>query len=296
MKKFLIRLSFLVFPTLIILGIVEYRLRSFANDYAQKRHYLDTHHDEIEQLILGSSLSWNGIDPRILGRNTYNAAFLGQTLRYDAHILEMYIQKMPQLEDVILTVFYPTMEFKLDEVAENRKDYYSIYFDAWPPALLLDNYNGVQLTQKLLKEKKDSLFSVTSDSLGFGLKDRFSHENPAEMAKRLVRQHTRPVPVQRKFNRKQLEKIVGLCTEEGINLWIFFHPAMDAYIQEIKEEQYQFVDRLCAGLANKNNGIYYNNLFLDKRFDNNMFSDAIHLNRMGADLFSEIIDSTMKSQ
>ena len=66
MKDFLKNnfLFFLPIIILLVLGVVY--LPNKKNDYLVKKEYLDTHSNEVETLILGSSHSYYDINPDIL--------------------------------------------------------------------------------------------------------------------------------------------------------------------------------------------------------------------------------------
>ena len=295
MKKFLVRGAFILIPLLAFLGFLEWQLRKIPNDYAYKRAYLDRHASEIEVLILGSSLSWSGLDPSLFRDNCYNAAFQGQTLHYDKLIFEKYKRDWKSLQDVVLTVFYPTMEYRMSEVAEVREANYSVYFDAFPPRLIFPNYNGVQIQQMFRRYWQDPSSLVESDSLGFGLKDRITPETQSEQAKRLAQQHTRSSPKHRKFNRTQLKKLAVECNKIGVDLWIIVHPAQKNYRDHINHEQMEFLLEACQEVSGNHPNVHYINYFDNERFRPEFFNDGIHLNRQGADLLSHLADSLIQS-
>lgn len=295
MRKFIIRSSFVAIPVILFLSVLEWQLRQIPNDYSYKRAHLDKYANQTEVLILGSSLSWSGLDPSLFSDRCYNAAFQGQSLHYDKLIFEKYKNDWKQLRDVVLTVFYPTMEYRMHEVAEVREANYSIHFDAFPPRLLFPNYNGVQILQMLRKYWNDPQAFIASDSLGFGLKDRVTPEAKAEQASRLAVQHTRQNPSHRKYNTKRLKQLAKLIKDLGIDLWIVVHPALPNYRKNISKEQLAYLKKSCREVSETNSRVHLVDYFDSPRFNPDMFNDGIHLNRKGANLLSHLADSLIQS-
>jgi len=295
MKKFLIKLSYVLIPIMLFLSFIEIKLRSIPNDYSEKSEYLNQHAQEIETLILGSSLGWVGVNPDKIGGRVFNACFNAQTLEYDHFILEKYHNKFTSLKNVVLTVFYPSMEYALDEVAPNRQVFYSVYFDKFPPKLMFSLYNGSQITKRLLKHHNHPDAFIKSDSLGYSPIERATPENKNEQAERLVEFHTRISHKHRSLNTEHLQSIVQLCSSMKARLHIVLHPAQDIYRKNVDEEQIGFLKKTCYDMA-KNHEVYFVDLFSDSRFDRNHFEDGIHLNENGATQLSKIIDELIHSR
>ena len=88
MKKFISKTIFFLLPIFVLAVIMEVALRAIPNDYKQKRSDMDSRSDEIEILVLGSSHSLYGINPKYFSQNTYNVAYVSQSLDLDYKILE----------------------------------------------------------------------------------------------------------------------------------------------------------------------------------------------------------------
>lgn len=293
MKKFLIRLSFLVIPSFLVLGLVEVKLRAIPNDYSEKRKYLDKHAHDIENLILGSSLSWAGLNPAKIQGHTYNASFNGQTLEYDYYILNKFKTQFTSLEKVILTVFYPALEYKMSEVASNREVYYSVYFDKFPSKLLFPRYNGVQIAQQFLTDYRNPGAFIKSDSLGFSPKKRNTPENQIQHAQRLAKYHTRKSENNRIRNSAYLKNIALTCQYMNADLHIILHPAMQSYRDYIDFEQLNFLVETCENVSEMED-VHFTNLFADNRFEDIHYEDGIHLNEEGAGLLSGIVNELIQ--
>ena len=106
MKKFILKTIFFLLPILVLAVIMEISLRAIPNDYKQKRNYMDSHSDEIEVLVLGSSHSLYGINPKYFSQKTYNMAYVSQSLDLDYKILEKYYNRFKNLKTIIVDISY----------------------------------------------------------------------------------------------------------------------------------------------------------------------------------------------
>ena len=131
MKLFLKSSVLFLLPIVVFLFAAESMLRFSPNDYNYKSNYMAAHSSEIECLVLGNSHSAWGIDPSFFSFKTFNLAFAGQPLIFDALLLEKYINQMDSLKYVILSVSYcvPYVDLEQDPI---RSRVYSIYFAIHP--------------------------------------------------------------------------------------------------------------------------------------------------------------------
>ena len=87
MNKFITKLIIFCLPILLGTLVLEVLLRNIPNDYSQKKEYLDENSSEIETLILGSSHSFYGLNPKYFSSKTFNASHISQSLNYDYKII-----------------------------------------------------------------------------------------------------------------------------------------------------------------------------------------------------------------
>jgi hypothetical protein len=138
-------------PFVFLLMLSEYRLsRVHANEYAAKRYLFEQRKKSIEILVLGSSHAFYGVMPNVLGKPAFNLAGPSQTFFYDRALLEKYLDQMPSLQTVILSVSYFSFERELDEGIERWRSYYYRYEWGlpqrdWHMAAHLRNYSGYYL-------------------------------------------------------------------------------------------------------------------------------------------------------
>lgn len=106
MKKFVTLTLVFSLPVIVLLIAFEFSLRHIPNDYAYKRHYLDTKSNEVEVLYLGSSHIYYGINPEYSKFKTFNAAHISQSLNYDLAIFEKYKNNWSNLKCIVIPVDY----------------------------------------------------------------------------------------------------------------------------------------------------------------------------------------------
>jgi hypothetical protein len=88
MRRFITKIVLFGIPILLMFIIMELGLRSIPSDYKLKKEYLDANSNKIETLILGSSQTFCGIDPKYFVSKTYNAGYLVQSLDLDFLIID----------------------------------------------------------------------------------------------------------------------------------------------------------------------------------------------------------------
>ena len=108
-KGLMVKLFLLAFPLILILGYIEYRLSYVNTNYYTKRVQLERQLGQIEVLVTGSSNGFYGVAPEAFSHHGFNLAFPGNEMYSDARLIEKYVDKMPKLRKVIMTVNYYTM-------------------------------------------------------------------------------------------------------------------------------------------------------------------------------------------
>lgn len=143
MKKDIYKLLFKLFFILVVVSALlfycEIRLRGFSTNYIEKRKFLESKLDSIKVLILGSSHAYLGINPDYLDIKGYNLAGVSQSLYYDNELYKKYIDKMPNLRIVLISISYFSLWYELyDNYIEDWRDYY--YYHFWNVKLNTPKY------------------------------------------------------------------------------------------------------------------------------------------------------------
>ena len=112
MNRFLNKFTIFVVPILLIIFSLEFVLLHLPNDYKYKKEYLDQHSNEIKTLILGSSHTFYGLDPKFFPMSTFNASnIISNTSLVIEKILMKYKNQLSNLNTIVLPVSYFTLFF-----------------------------------------------------------------------------------------------------------------------------------------------------------------------------------------
>ena len=301
MKIFFIKALYLLLPILLILVYVEYNLGKIQNVYNYKRNCLEAQLDSIEVLVLGSSESFNGINPEYFTLHGYNAGNFSQTFYYDKQIALKYVKKIPKLKYVIIPVSYFSFNAQLVDGNEAWRSYY--YFQYWGIDFPeLDRYDSKRYSKILLYTPLKALtyilkgFNVNlvkgmtrngflpldttnnniyiNDSLGF----------------KKVKTHEKYICESRfKENNHELQSLVTELKKHNITPILITLPVLNTYYKfvnkDILKRNHDWIISICEEYE-----ILYFDYFTDSRFVQRDFHDNNHMNFIGASKFSKIVN------
>lgn len=296
MKKYLTQIAFFLIPLLVFFCLLEWQIRQVPNDFIYKSEYLKNHASKIEVLVLGSSHSLSFIEPELMKPLGFNAANLHQTLKFDALIFHRFIDQMPRLNTVIIPISYGSFFTSLTEGKDRwrMKDYKRHYgFDEVNAYYDFEVLNGS--TPHQIKEVWSYLSTgknnITCSEKGFGL--LFSQTAQANLNKTgalVARRHTLECSDQ--FideNRGALVSIIEKCKARGIKVFLYTAPAYTTYREKIDWKLMNKTYEIIHEIFQSHPEIIYKNYFDDPRFVASDFRDVDHLNKTGADKFTQII-------
>lgn len=301
MKKFLIH-SCLFAAVLIAAGTgFEVMLHRIPNTYRFKKGLIETKGDEMKTIIIGSSVGIHGIDASELPEGTYNLAISAQWLHYNRLMLEKYIDRMPQLESVILAFCYQAL-WEEDNNDHAALAYHNLYMDIAPEV------NRIQACSELLSGRsfafrKWSKYyirhknTMSCDSLGV---DRGNVTTEKELEEKLkdiprrVKAHTTPADKatreQIQKNKRHMEQIAALCRQKGITLYVVLPPVHKEYYRLADKAQIKEMEELLEELESKWDNVRCHNYLAADGFEDTDFSDGNHLSSdIGAPKFTRIL-------
>ena len=131
-QKILFKIFLFLFPLVFLFGYIEYNLRTqhFVSSYATKKYYFEQQLDSVETLVLGSSQTFNGVNPSCFTSKIFNLANVSQTLYYDKKLTLQYLPKLKKLNTVIISIGYCSFFYQMSDIAENwREGFYDAYFN-----------------------------------------------------------------------------------------------------------------------------------------------------------------------
>jgi len=130
MKKFWLHILKIIVPIFIFFLVLEIAIRKIPNDYQLKKSYLDKNASKINTLILGSSHTFYGVNPKYFSKQTFNAAYVSQTLDLDEELLDVYKNKLTNLKTIIIPISYFSLFETLEtDVEKWRLKNYILYYD-----------------------------------------------------------------------------------------------------------------------------------------------------------------------
>ncbi len=294
MKKLLFQLSIFLTPILVIGSIIEYAIRKIPNDYILKNNEIVIQKDSIKTLILGSSHSLYGINPKYLNQHAFNAANVSQTLDLDYTILKETIYDIPQLKNVIIRVSHPTLFELLPEMSEEwRMRNYYIYYDNLDLPWSIFNRFEIFTTHFKLNIKRLIDFYIDGKPATHCLSNGWNtsyktrgKQSLSESAKSAAIRHNIKDFKYHQECKSYLKKIVKLCKHQDIKVILLTPPAYYEYKNQLLKSQLNKTISFCKELEKAHSNCVHINYFLDNSFSETDFFDADHLNHSGAEKLS----------
>ena len=300
MKKFNIRIIFLLAPLFLLWTCSEYFYRNIPNNYTLKKQYIEQHSNYIEVLLFGNSHCFYGLNPKYFSKKTFNFSNSSQTIYFDKLLFDQYFDKLPQLKQVVFCIEYMNLSQK-----DNTKDdvwlkyYYQQYMNLEVPIVSMFDLrkHSLSLTQSLFKTsasifryyENKTLINCNPDGWSFNHK-KINSTPPEKNAKQRASIHE-DGSINFLKNLERIRAIIDVCEKRNIQLVIISMPQSKSYTSYLNKEKLQLIFSNCKNLENFNkNSVYYLNLFKDNRFIDEDFFDADHLNDNGAKKCSQILN------
>jgi hypothetical protein len=93
------------------------------------------------------------------------------------------------------------------------------------------------------------------------------------------------------LNSNRINDIIKKCKEKNIKVVVVSMPKTHLYSSYLNQNKLQAIFKTCQSFQDHNaNAVFYLNLFNDKRFIDEDFYDSDHLNEVGAEKCSEIVN------
>lgn len=300
MNKFIIKTFLFLIPLLIFAIIAEVLLRHIPNEYSYKKEYLDKNAQDIETLILGSSHTYGGLNPKYFSSNTFNAAHHGQLFYYDQKIFDKYKNDLINLKRIIIPIGYPSFwgSYKTMPVSSLTVDYIAYGFDtkSIKNSLNLFAHNPVVNLRRFTNYYILHNSNLTCTKLGWST---FFH-SPLDLEKtalNTLKWHTIENLKSEennsifKENVAILRSIIEWCQNNDVKVILFTLPAYKTYRNNLNTEQLSITVNTASEIAEEFNNCIYLNLIADKHYLANDFWDSSHLSKFGAEKLSHFMDN-----
>ena len=306
MKKFITKIFLFVFPVLLLLIIMELGIQLIPDDHKLQKKYLDANSNEIETLILGSSQTFCGINPKYFASKTYNVGYLAQTLDLDFLIVNKYKDSFKSLKTIVLPISYFSLFSNLRFTTVSwRSKKYDIYYDLNLYERIFKNIaisdQSLKLSIKILNdyyiEKKDPLFS---DSLGWAknFKSEYAKDlNETGQTTALLHRfdlEIENVQIATNKNKILLQQFMEWSENKNIKIILLTPPVYKTYRDNLDVEQLNHTIETANSIALKYNNCVYYNLMNDSSFIADDYYDANHLSEVGAKKLSSLLSSIIE--
>jgi hypothetical protein len=294
MARFLRKLAILLLPLGLCLAVWELLLayRVPINMRSQRLH-LEQQVTEIELLILGSSYSAEGINPHLFKAHAFNLANPAQSLYYDAALLDRYVDRMPKLKTVVLSVGYATL---FTELTSTRQFLYYRFFDI-PPRVerLLAAVDARRFS--LVALLSSSVYATlrkygqptTIDRLGWDDDGVVAGQGPILGDSLVTFSHGEMKEAHLPSNLRYLNRLIGQAHQHGAETILVSTPLHETFFRAMNPSWY---GRMQASLqvVCRTPGVRCLDYMKDARFGVGDFrEDAIHLTQSGAAKFTTIL-------
>jgi len=288
---------------------VELLTLNLPMNYKTTSQFLNSHQDNIEVLILGSSQMKDGVDPSQLDKLSLNMASGDQHHNSDFKLMKGIIDRLPNLNTVVLEVSYSHFE-----LPHNSKDFWknSIYlkfykvnaferntyfkdrliFLSHPPFFAKKMYSHY-----IKKENQSTFNSFGFDTNNYSgrFKDLKYHE--AEIAKTRFKINLNPDLEIFENNTQLFIKMIAFLKEKNINVILCHTPVYKTFLQKRLPEILKRRDSLISMILRENPEIRSLNKEEDTiHYDVYDFTNQSHLNSKGAKTFSQSLNDILNKK
>lgn len=308
MRQFLLKAMLIVFPLLLTLGYLEYRLSLVTVSYSQKKYELETQLDQIEVLVLGSSNAYFGLNPHFFSKKGFNLAYRAQWPYYDLKLIEKYLNQMPHLKLVIYPINYFTLGTQAYEQADQwRLFFYSQYHHILPPKA-----GKYAKMNPLLEPRLFSKIAMFAERIPYYLRHGNTQMNggePDEDISGWINAGTKPCDLSQnigftgatahnsvveprnfQLNLEIIRQMVKQLQAKNIDFVILELPELPYYTDHLDSVKTAAMEQSISKFA-KVNHVKFISYLNDQRFTLNDFTDMPdHLNANGAEKISKIIN------
>jgi hypothetical protein len=277
----------------------EIRLREIPNSYTVKKVLFEKQLDSIQVLILGNSQPLYGIDPKYFDLKGFNLANSSQSLYYDKEITLKYLDRMPKLKIVIISVSYFSMWSDLYTAYEDWRDAFYLFWDVKtnnPHKFDIRRLSYIALygpayTQNLFKRNFSNVGVDNPADNGRGIcPPGYSFPLTDISGKERVKIHDDMMHDDLlKNNTEYLEEFISALQKRNIVPVLITTPVYKTYYDNMNPKKEEVNEEVLNNLSKKYS-IKYLNYLKDSRFDSTDYANNDHLNDMGIEKYSKILN------
>ena len=300
MKRFLINVFIFGCCCCLLFLIGEGVVRHLPNSYTSKKDYIENSGQKIKTLILGSSHTYYGLIPELLGDSVFNLANISQTPEYDLALLKHFLVKMPNLKRIIIPISYFTYvdpEIEDDNcwtlaIKYKTKMKLPVHPDFSIYNLEITDFNSYkgQLANLILKRPSNKC-SETGFGLGYTLENR--EADWQSLGEKRASAHTVNNPERWKSVRHTQQQLLDLAISNGCEVIFITTPGYKTYTECFDSIQENIMRQNIAFLK-ENYQVRYLDFLRDPNFTENDFYDPDHLSEDGAKKLTLLLKEIIK--
>lgn len=297
MKRFLINIALFGVVMFLLMVAAEIVLLHRPNEYSYKREYIEKNGDRIKTLIIGHSQASYALNPSLMGDSVFNFAIRGRNLYYDKVLLERYLDKLPNLKQIIMPIAYMSAidhyhYGPVEGADESFRCMYAKYFDivypgyskwwCWSEILHSDENFGERIWLR------DSVALRGNDSGYNPFRSRWAGWRndgmlpPVDFSSPEIRMAI-------KDNMGYMRQIAVLCRNRGVNLLIYTAPHTKEYCAALPPLARETLQRAVREMQGVYPAIKYRDYTRHSAFTDDDFHDGCHLMPSGATKLSKLI-------
>lgn len=305
MKKLYGNILIFLIPVFIVWLGVELFYRCTDTAYTEKNKQLRTEYSDAEVLVLGNSHALYGIDPEYFDSRTYNVANISQTLYFDELILNTYLDSLPQLETVIITISYFSLSQKDNTMGDVwRKYFYKHQMNLDVPLVSrwdIKNYSlaltrrfdaSVEFVKVYLEEGTIARIKPN----GYGLQDERDIVPDKEAIVPIILKRHEDGSSDFTQNTERLHTMINTCKQRGINVLMVEMPMYKTYWEALRKDKKDTIEGILQKLEREYKNTFYLKLSQDPRFEEKDLRDLDHLTNEGAAKASRIINNYIEEK
>lgn len=306
MIKLAYKISLLLVPVFALLAYIEIRLFSMPNSYNYKRACFEKQLGTTEILILGNSQAYFAVNPDYLEKEAFNLSCVSQTLDYDIALTHKYIPSLPKLRYVLIHLSYTTLGYTFENSSEAWREYY--YHQFWDVKTTKNNALDLRLHSKVALYTPRVALRYFFNDFQADLTSNINYNgyffvDSAECTPSINAQsgteralgHTKLISNEViKRNTQLLTNFIQSLINNNIIPVFFTTPTYITYRSSVSpsvlKNNNAIIQELCRTYRLK-----YYNYFEDPRFVITDFKDNDHLNFIGAQKFSFILNNNIRN-
>ncbi len=320
-RHFIKKLAYFFLLLIVQLSFLEFLARlmyTSRTDLYFKHSSIVNQLSQIHVLILGASHGEKSLNPQFFREKTFNLSYSSQDVYYDYQIIEKYIDRLPSLQTVILTLSW--FSFGYDEETYEpffAKDYYhelgisprsQNILRTWLYSSLFYTHHYGLIKDLILKKRPvlhriDTCSAVSENS---NLPDEvliangYRYNNTYMPSSQLLRHgQLKAENHQSLYNRDLInenmtyyQKIITLLLARKKNIVLITPPYSKAYRSSFNSSYLNEFYTLITQLKKQFPQIEYYD-FSNWKLTDDCFWDSDHLNITGAEKFSKHLDSLL---